>query len=243
MTDDSTATAPPLVLIHGSGGSAAVWRHQTDALSPLCRVVAVDLPGHGGRSPLATPSVDDYAADVEEQIHGSGLQRPIIGGHSLGGAIALTIALRRRVLIGGLILVGTGARLRVLPAILTGLLSDYRRTVENVHELGFSPSTSREIVAESIESTLAVPAEVTHGDFNACDRFDAMARLGEVDVPTLIVCGVEDRLTPLKYSEYFHRHIRESQLVTVEGAGHFVQVEQPWAVNEVVRRFLRDPRS
>ncbi|MBI3966010.1 MAG: alpha/beta hydrolase [Chloroflexi bacterium] len=243
MTEDSTATAPPLVLIHGSGGSAAVWRHQTDALTPLCRVVAMDLPGHGGRAPLATPSVDDYAADVEEQIQGSGLQCPIVGGHSLGGAIALTIALRGRVPIDGLILVGTGARLRVLPAILMGLLSDYRQAVEHVHDLGFSPSTSQGLVAESIESTLTLPAEVTHGDFSACDRFDAMTRLGEMDVPTLIVCGVEDRLTPLKYSEYFHRHIRESQLVTVERAGHFVQVEQPAAVNEAIRRFLRDRRS
>lgn len=110
----------PIVFIHGSGGIAASWQFQTDYFGPK-QAIAIDLPGHG-QHPDTLPTevtVLDYALSVHDIItHELQLDHPIIAGHSLGGAIALTMGLEYGQELGGLILIGTGARLRVLPSIL-----------------------------------------------------------------------------------------------------------------------------
>jgi pimeloyl-ACP methyl ester carboxylesterase len=80
---------------------------------------------------------------------------------------------------------------------------------------------------------------VTLGDFLACDRFDAMATIGTVRAPTLVVVGGDDRLTPPKYARYLAGAIPGAQLVEVADAGHFPQLEQPDVVNAALRAFLR----
>src|SRR5438105_12497388 len=107
----------PIVFIHGSGDSAHIWRLQIGHLGAN-RAFAIDLPGHGQRpdSLPAEATVRDYAQAAYEIIrHELRLEKPVIAGHSLGGAIALTMALEYGSELGGLILIGTGARLRVLP--------------------------------------------------------------------------------------------------------------------------------
>jgi pimeloyl-ACP methyl ester carboxylesterase len=79
---------------------------------------------------------------------------------------------------------------------------------------------------------------VLRGDFLACDRFDIMDRLGGMGVPVLVVGGLADRLTPIKYSRYLVEQIPEARLVTVEGAGHMVMLEQPQQVAGAVREFV-----
>ena len=110
----------PLVFIHGSGGSSQVWQAQA-AHFGASRAFPIDLPGHGGRADTLPPeaSVLDYARVAHEMIFRElHLEQPIIAGHSLGGAITLTMALEYAAELSGLILVGTGARLRVRPDIL-----------------------------------------------------------------------------------------------------------------------------
>ncbi len=113
----------PIVFIHGSGDSARIWRLQVEELSKDYQVSAIDLPGHGQR-PDSLPievTVLDYARAVHDIIRDElRLDQPIIVGHSLGGAIALTMALEYGSELGGLILVGTGSRLRVLKGTPTG---------------------------------------------------------------------------------------------------------------------------
>ena len=115
----------PVVFIHGSGDSSRIWRLQVEALNEQGhnRAYAIDLPGHGERADIFPPdaevSVLDYARVVHDIVFGElQLDHPIIAGHSLGGAIALMMALEYGPELGGLILVGTGARLRVHPALL-----------------------------------------------------------------------------------------------------------------------------
>ena len=110
----------PLVFLHGSGDSGRVWRSQLSHFGPQ-RAIAIDLPGHGQRPDTLPPevSVQDYAHVVYELItHNLRLELPIIAGHSLGGAIALSLALEHSAAFSGFILIGTGARLRVHPALL-----------------------------------------------------------------------------------------------------------------------------
>jgi pimeloyl-ACP methyl ester carboxylesterase len=83
-----------------------------------------------------------------------------------------------------------------------------------------------------------VDPRVTLGDYSACDRFDVMARLGEISLPTLVVCAQDDRLTPPKYSQYLERHIPGARLTMVPGAGHMLQEEQPVAAAQALLDFL-----
>ena len=109
----------PLVFIHGAGDSARAWKEQVAYFG--ARAHAIDLPGHGSRpDPLpAQVSALDYAhvvyTIITDELH---LEQPIIVGHSLGGLIALEMGLNYGQQVGGLVLIGTGARMRVLPALL-----------------------------------------------------------------------------------------------------------------------------
>ena len=79
---------------------------------------------------------------------------------------------------------------------------------------------------------------VIHGDFLACDQFDVMERLGEISVPTLVICGTEDQLTPLKYSHFLEQSLSDARMVSVEDAGHMVMLEQPVEVARAVKGFM-----
>src|ERR1051326_7029084 len=124
--DKAPQDTPRIVFIHGSGDSAAVWQRQIAFLGPE-RALAVDLPGHGARVDDPGPaemSVHDYALDVRQRMQAAGLARPSVAGHSLGGAVTLQLALEWGADLSGIILIGTGARLRVLPDLLQAAQRD-----------------------------------------------------------------------------------------------------------------------
>jgi pimeloyl-ACP methyl ester carboxylesterase len=162
----------------------------------------------------------------------------VLAGHSIGGAIALTYALGHALDLKAIVLVSTGARLRVLPAILDGLRADHAGMVERIVTMCLAPAADPRVARRLTEAMLAVPAEVTRGDFQACDAFDVMARLEEIRIPALVIGGREDRMTPPKFAEYLHAHLPDSRLVWVEGAGHMVHAERSRQVNEAIRQFL-----
>src|SRR5687767_12442704 len=107
---------PTVVLVHGSGGNTEAWRPQLDGLSDVARVVALDLPGHG-RSSGSFASIDEATMVVRAFVDAIGLAPVVIGGHSMGGAVAQAFVLADPDRTAGVMLVGTGARLRVLPRI------------------------------------------------------------------------------------------------------------------------------
>ena len=108
----------PLVLVHGAGGSADLWAPQLTGLADLARVVAVDLPGHGPRRGGGGQSIVAYADWLGEFLDALGDGPAVVVGHSMGGAIAQTVALARPERLAGLVLVATGARLRVMARLL-----------------------------------------------------------------------------------------------------------------------------
>ncbi|HEX7562659.1 MAG TPA: alpha/beta fold hydrolase, partial [Bradyrhizobium sp.] len=111
----------PLVFVHGAAGSHLVWGRQVRVLGEITHAVAIDLPGHGRSTLPGRNSIEDYGQVVLGLLDALGFERAVIVGHSMGGAIAQTLALSRPDRVAGLGLVGTGARLRVLPAIIDGL--------------------------------------------------------------------------------------------------------------------------
>jgi len=231
----------PIVFIHGSGDSSRAWRLQVEGLGDHHKVFALDLPGHGLRKdtlPQET-TVLDYAKEVHKIIQQElYLDHPIIAGHSLGGAIALTMALEYGEELGGLILIGTGARLRVLPASLEAARTTPQQARISLTKAGVAP-VNVETVPPTILSEQIEPASyILYRDLSACDIFDCMARLQDIHLPTLIICGTDDTATPVKYSQYLHSHIAGSALRIIADAGHYVMREKPEAVNAAITEWL-----
>ena len=228
--------APPLVFLHGAGGNRLHWPPGIRRLEGV-HTYALDLPGHG-RSPSAgEATIEDFARRVAAWRGARGVARPVLVGHSMGSAIALTVALGEPQSLAGLILIGAGPRLRVNPVLLeqTAGVETFAAAVEQILQWSFAPQASPRLVALARRSMLEAGPEVLHRDLQACDAFDLGDRLAEVQAPTLIIVGSQDRMTPPRLSEDLHERISSSRLQTVEDAGHMVMLERP----EVVARMLR----
>lgn len=232
---------PALVLIHGAGGDRYHWSPGLRRLSEE-RVLALDLPGHGESGGTGERSIDAYRAQIEAWMDRVGLERAVLGGHSMGGAISICTALHGSSRIAALILVGTGGRLRVNPTILEGMSSNesYERTVKEIVSWSFGSQASPRLMELAGKRMLDTEREVYLGDFQACDAFDELERLDQIELPSLVICGSEDQMTPVKYSQRLDQDIPESELVILEGAGHMVMLESPNEVESAIKRFMKN---
>ncbi len=229
---------PPLVLVHGAGGSHLHWPPQLRRLRDT-DVYGLDLPGHGYSSGRGREAITAYRDLILAWVEARALRPFVLAGHSMGGAIALAFALHCPELLAGLVLVGTGAKLRVSPAILQGLREDFPATAKLICDWACGEGLDKRTRRLYLRRLLEVNPVVVLGDFLACDRFDVRQRLGEIPVPTLVIGGTADRMTPPKFSEYLRDHIPHAELVLIEGAGHMVMLEQPLAVTKAVAGFLQ----
>lgn len=230
--------SPVLVLVHGAGGSHTTWMRQLEGLADSARVIALDLPGHGRSSGDGCRVVAEYAATVREFTSRLGAGPVVLGGHSMGGAVTQTIAVEAPELLRGVVLVGTGARLRVFPRVFELMERDYAEGVEFIQSYGWSPAAAPALQAGGRAAMLETRADVTLGDFTGCDGFDLMARISAIRLPALVIVGEDDQLTPPKYSEYLAGQIPGSRLVRIPQAGHYVPLEQADQVNDAIRSFL-----
>lgn len=236
---------PAIVFLHGAGANHTIWLAQMKALRDRAWVVVPDLPGHGRSAAIPGLSIDEYAGalipfleEMARQIP-EGLRRDVfLAGHSMGGAIALSIALRRPDLVAGLVLIGSGAKLRVSPELLQGLVESPSETQALIARWSFAPDADPGLVLRTMKDLVGTPAARTLADFRACDAFDLRERLGEITAPALVICGREDRLTPLKYSEFLRDRVRRAELRLIDGAGHAVMIERPAEVSEAIAGFL-----
>ncbi|WKZ51095.1 MAG: alpha/beta hydrolase [Anaerolineales bacterium] len=231
-------SCPPLIFIHGAGGTHLHWPPQVRRM-PGQRVFALDLPGHGKSGGIGSQSVADYARAVVDFLDAVRFNTAVFVGHSMGSAVALTLALDFPQRVIGLGLVGSGARLRVAPQILENTASEatFPAAVKLVNDFAFGASALPSLKELAARQMAEIRPAVLHGDFLACNEFDVMPRLGEIAVPTLILCGGEDRLTPVKYSEFLRDRIPAARLVVFPGAGHMVMLEQPEAVAQALSDF------
>jgi pimeloyl-ACP methyl ester carboxylesterase len=233
-----------VVFVHGSGDNATCWQRQVTFLGEE-RALAVDLPGHGTRTRDSGPpemSVRDYALDVRQQMQAAGLARPIVAGHSLGGAIALQLALEWGDEMAGLMLIGTGARLRVLPALLEAAQRDQTGALLQVR--GLSRQQDDSPGHTSAEASLPPLAEgVFYRDLAACNVFDVMADLERITMPVLVVCGEQDVMTPPKYAGYLRAHLPHATLRLIPESGHDIMRQQPEALNAAISDWLLKLKS
>ena len=230
---------PPVLLIHGAGGHHLYWPAQVRRLADQ-RVFAIDLPGHGRSDGIGHHRVQAYVEDVLQFMSQLRLNAAVLVGHSMGGAIALDAALRHPQRVLGLGLVGSGARLRVHPEILSkaGQVATFAAAVSLIGERSFAARAGARLKELALKRMAEIRPAVLEGDLLACDAFDAMGLLAEIACPTLILCGAEDEMTPRRFSEYLHENIRGSILRIVPNAGHMVMLEEPHAVADALGNFL-----
>ncbi|MFN2194869.1 MAG: alpha/beta fold hydrolase [Anaerolineales bacterium] len=229
----------PLVLIHGSGGTHLHWPPEVRRI-PGQPVYALDLPGHGKSEGLGQQAVSEYAEAVIAWSDAVGFEQAVFTGHSMGGAICQYLALHFAERVAGLGLIGTGARLRVLPEILENSASSltFPRAVDLIMQKAYAPQTDPRLVELARARMLEVRPTVLHSDYLACNQFDLMAEIKNIQAPTLIMTGLEDQLTPPRYAQYLANKIPKSTLILVPEAGHMLALEKPHEVASELLNFL-----
>ena len=223
----------PIIMVHGAAGSSATWFMQHRGLSENLHVIALDLNGHGRTQDRSDENlVGSYLEDIDSVA--SQYEKPILAGHSMGGALAQLYALQHSDRLSGLVLVSTGAKLRVADMVFDLLDTDFEGYLGAVEEFMFHKNTSKNLVEASVVEVRKCPVPVIRRDYELCNAFNIMDRLKEIQIPTLIIVGEQDMMTPVKYSQYLHDHIEESKLLVIENAGHSVMLEQSSKVNQEI---------
>ena len=238
-TFDRGGSGPTVCFVHGSGGSKDVWKAQA-RLGDRYPAVALDLSGHGASDDVVadgSAALDAYADDVVAVAEATGAT--VLCGNSLGGAVALRVALDRDLALDGLFLAGTGAKLTVAEPLLDALATDFDRAIDLLHE---PDRLFHDAPAEYADLSRAGMREcgraVTERDFRACHAFDVRDRLGEIAIPSLAVVGEYDELTPPASHDYLAERIDDCERATIEGAAHLAMLERPAAFNAALSSFL-----
>jgi pimeloyl-ACP methyl ester carboxylesterase len=215
----------PVLFVHGSGGSHALWKAQA-RLADERPVIALDLSGHGESDDVdASPGFETLSAYADDVVAvARATDARVLCGASLGGAVVLRVVLERDVVPDGLVLTGVGARLAVLDDLLRWLRTDYE--------------PDDRLTAISREAMIAAGRAVTERDFRTCHTFDVRGRLDGVTVPTLAVVGEHDALTPPWYHESLASAIPDATWKTIPDAAHLAMLERPDEFNDAVTSFL-----
>ncbi|MCE9671607.1 alpha/beta hydrolase [Myxococcus stipitatus] len=248
---------PVIVLLHGSNASLHTWNGWVEALSPHYRVITADVPGQGatGPDPMHRYRFEDEVAWLDAFVRQLGLERFTLGGNSMGGGISWRYTLLHPEKVERLILVSAYGlpRDEHLPIYLRFYaVPGLRRVVR-----WYAP---RFMVRRAVEATYGDPRRVTQAKvdlyedillregnreatwrrFAAHEDDDMEQRLGEIQVPTLILWGSDDTWILPKYAEKFHSAIPDTRLVIFDGLGHVLMEEDPAKTVAVVQEFLRD---
>lgn len=235
--------APALVLIHGAGGNHAAFDELTLHLGGRETIIP-SLPGRCGSEGEPLQSVAEMAAWLRKLLRTLGVRRVVLAGHSLGGAVALEYALAEDVGdppdLVGLVLISTGAKLRVSPEILAGVreAGEWNLPCELPPD-AWEKSPRPEVVQHIEQNRARTPARVALADWMAADRFDRMQDLDRVRCPTAVIAGSEDRLTPEKYARYLAANIPGARLELLYGGSHMCVAERAHEVARRIRDFLR----
>jgi 3-oxoadipate enol-lactonase len=244
------ADLPPLVFLHGIGGSARVWRGQLDAFGDRYRAIAWDMPGYGGSAPLPSVSISTLAGALKDFLHQIGAVKPILVGHSIGGMIVQQLLVHDPIIAEYVVLAQTSPAFgrpdgdwqkEFLDARLGPL--DRGETMASL-----APTVVADLIGDhadpaGIELACACMASVPEASYRAAMTsmlgFDLRKSLGQICVPALVIAGTKDKNAPAPMVKKMASFIPNATYVELEGVGHLVALEQPKEFNAVLDDFLR----
>jgi pimeloyl-[acyl-carrier protein] methyl ester esterase len=245
----------PLVLIHGWGGSGALWRFQHE-LASTCRLVIPDLRGHGGSTaPPGGFGLPELADDLAALFERLGLTDAVLLGWSLGSQVALASFSRLRERLAGLVLVGATARFTAtdgyphgLPAseirgIGLRLRRGYERTMGEFFRSMFAkgeltPELERRIAEEILAKGRLPATDAAHAGLAILAGTDLREMLEGIDLPVLLIHGSADAVCPPGAARFLTERLPDARLVEFDGAGHAPNLSDPERFNTVIREFL-----
>lgn len=246
---DEAGSGIPLLFIHGWPHDRTLWAAQWSGLQTQARCLAPDLRGFGDSSLAPPHSIEQYADDLAAFLAMIGVERALVCGLSMGGYVALSMLRRHRALFRGLILTSTRAtadtpeardeRTRLIAFVeensVEALAARQLRAM-----VGETTFNSRPDVLEALRQLMAVaPREGVVGGLRAmAERRDSTDLLAGIDVPTLVVSGTEDTVTPPAEMRALAEAIPGSRLEVIESGGHVCAYERPAAFNHVVGEYL-----
>ncbi len=230
----------PVVLLHGAGGNHLYWPAEIRRL-PGMRIFAPDLPGHGKSSGRGQQSIEAYVNAILGWMQSIQLDQAVFIGHSMGSAIALSLAYQHPELVLGLGLIGSSPRLRVHPEILgnAGNPTTVHKAIDMIISGSFSLDAPPRLVELARARMVETRPSVLYGDFMACNAFDMTEQASAISQPALILCGTDDRMTPVRGSQFLAGALPGSRLVVIPGAGHMVMLEKPQEVADELAAFLQ----
>ena len=240
-----------LVFLHGIGGSAEIWKPQTDHFTGKHRMLAWNAPGYGGTEPIANVTFPKLAERLAEDMSAEGFEQPVIVGHSFGGMVAQQLVRDYPERVGGLILSGTSSAFgnpdgdfqkkfieaRTKPLDGGKTMADVASKVAPTLVGSTAPS---EAVDLAIACMSAVPESTYRAIVALLTTFDLRSALSEIAAPTLLVAGTEDKTAPAAMMERMAARIPGAGFATIEGAGHLAPLEQPAEFNQLIETFVAE---
>jgi len=258
MTDGSFQVAwqeagkgDPLILLHGIGGGSASWAAQLEGLSDRFRVIAWDMPGYGGSSPLDDVTFPALARALKSLIDRLDLKTPHIVGHSIGGMVAQEFAATYKDDLRTLVLSATSPafgrpdgdfqrqfiKSRLAPLEAGQTMADVARSV--VPEL-VGPKADEAARSAAKDCMSRVPPETYRSMMECLVTFDLRDALGAIPVPALLIAGETDTQAPAPMMEKMASKIPGASYVCLPGTGHLANMEQPAAFNAALTTFLTE---
>lgn len=232
---------PPILFLHGVGSDKSVWQPQLDHFRGQRAAIAIDYPGYGESAFLADATRDDYARAAFAALDALGHDQAHICGLSLGGVVAIAmhaIAAERCL---SLILADTFAVHPDGPGIFDRSVAasqDMRAMAEARVQALLAEPVDPAVRSEVVGTMARIDPAAFRIGAAAVWLADQRDRVSAIRVPTLILCGDQDKPTPPALSEELHAMIPGSRLEMIAGAGHLTNLEQPEAFNRALDDFL-----
>jgi len=248
--DDFGTGSTTVIFLHGYPFDKSMWQEQLECLKATNRVIACDIRGFGKSTDEETHlSIDLFGNDLIAFMDKLHINKAIICGLSMGGFIALNVIKRFHERVEALILCDTQCiedtvevkekRFKIIQDINVNGVKDFNEGfIKSVfHKETYS--NKKELV-ESLRRVVFANSEhiITMGLTALAERAETCSILGDINVPTLIICGKEDEVTPLNQSEMMHTNIKGSILRVIENAGHVSNLEHPSEFNQLILDFL-----
>jgi 3-oxoadipate enol-lactonase len=244
-----------VIMLHGIGGNRLNWTDQIEAFAPHFHAAAWDARGYGDSDDYEGPlNFAGYADDLARVLDHFGVRRAHVVGLSMGGRIAMDFVARYSDRLATLVLCDTHKGFAAMPEdrksafiasrkapLLAG--KEPKDIAEPVARSLVGPKASDTAFRRLVDSMSRLHKESYIKSIEASVRMDARSDLANIKVPTLVVVGADDRLTPPDVARELASEIRGAELAVIPDAGHLANIEQPEAFNAAVLQFLRKHAS
>lgn len=240
----------PIIFIHGFPFDKSIWQPQVEALKQTTRVIAYDIRGFGkSTANREAPSIDLFANDLVGLMDGLEIKKAIVCGISMGGYIVMNAVARFPERFEAIILSDTQCiadsietkekRYKAIRKIESEGLEEFAKEYTSSIFCKDTISDNPALVQQVRKLILSISVQAVTGTLHAlAQRRESCSLLKGISVPTLILCGKEDKVTPVSQSEFLFNTINGSEMRLIEKAGHLSNLEQPETFNEHIHNFL-----